>query len=102
MPTLRGNHINQRYIDMPNGERIGIHVVTAVGATDSFTVPDLANTTSEAAVKHLRRNGQSEVTLSTSGNVVTITGTTGETYVIVSLHAIGNRNYHPETSSEVR
>jgi hypothetical protein len=102
MATLTGDKIQQRFIDLPNGERIGIHVVTAVGAIDSFTVPDLANTTSEAAVKHLRRYDQDEVALTTSGNVVSIVGTKGETYVLVSLHARGNRNYHPETSSEVR
>lgn len=77
----------QNYVDLPDGKMFGLHVVTLQSASDTITVPDLANTTSGASVKHMRRQGQAALTVTNSGNTVTIAGgTKGDQAVIVSFH----------------
>lgn len=86
----------QTYIDLADGKVIGIHVVELQSSSDTITVPNLDNTTSGAAVKQLRKNGQGALTVTSSGNTVTIAGgSAGDEVVLVSLHQ-SKRNFIPE------
>lgn len=86
----------QQYVDLADGKFLGIHVVELKSASDTITLPNLDNTTSGAAIKQLRKNGQSALTVTSSGNTVTIAGgSAGDEVVLTSLHQ-SKRNYIPE------
>jgi hypothetical protein len=90
-------HPQQKYLDLPDGKVLGIHVVELLSASDDFTVPTLDNSTAGASVSQLRRNGQAAVTVSNSdANTVTVVGgSAGDEVVITTLHQ-SRRNYIPE------
>jgi uncharacterized heparinase superfamily protein len=84
--------IRQQFTDLSNNALIGIHVLKLASASDTFTVPNLADTTSGASVKQLERSGDATVTVTNSGNTVTIAGgAAGNEVLICSVHA-GNQN----------
>lgn len=88
----------QTYVALKNGtgKVLGIHEVTLKSSSDTITVPTLDNSTSGASAAHLRFSGQSALTITTSGNTVTIAnGSAGDEAVIVTLHT-NRRNIIPE------
>jgi hypothetical protein len=88
----------QRFYDTSKGEKIGIHIVTLTSASDTITVPTLADgTTNNTSARQLNRSGQSSVTITNTANVITIAGgSAGEEVVIVTLHPQGLRTYVAE------
>lgn len=91
--------ISQRFYDLNDRARgltIGVHVLKLQSSSDTFTVPDLADSTSGVSVKQLERAADATVTVTNSGNTVTLaSGTAGDEVVIVSLHQ-GRVNYNEE------
>ncbi len=77
----------QQFVDLRNGTRVGIHLVTPVSTSDTFTVPDFANTTATVSVATLRRADGNTATVTSDGaNTVTVVGTAGSQILIVSVH----------------
>lgn len=82
----------QQFVDMRDGSIIGIHKLKLLSASDTFTVPNLANTTSSASSDQVRDAGEGAVTVSDNGTrTITLTGgTAGNTCTIVSHHRFVN------------
>lgn len=77
----------QHFVDLRDGSIIGIHKVKLVTTSDTVTVPDLANTTSNASSDQIRNAGEVAATVTDNGNnTVTIVGTVGETVTLVTHH----------------
>lgn len=86
----------QVFVDLRDGTQIGIHKVTLASTSDTFTVPPLANTTSNASSAQVRDQNENAVTVTDDGsNTVTLaSGTAGETATVVTQHR--NINYGKE------
>ena len=98
MATL--DNFFQRFISLPDGKKLGIHIVVLRSSSDSFTVPKLDNSSSGLAVKQLVKNGDSALTI-TNSDAYTVTvagGTEGAEVVIATLHEEARLNYVPETA----
>ncbi len=66
---------------------IGLSTVTLVSASDTVTVPRLANTASNASSAQVRDAGEAAATVTDDGvNTVTIVGTAGNKVTLVTLH----------------
>lgn len=77
----------QQFVDLKNGTIVGIHLFTPVSSSDTFTVPDFANTTATVSVATLRRADGNTATVTSDGaNTVTVAGTAGNQVLIVSVH----------------
>jgi hypothetical protein len=78
----------QKYVQLPDGTVIGIHRVTLLSASDTFSVPDLADPSNAGrSAAQLRRAGDTSVTVSTTGaNTITLAGTAGTQCTVVSWH----------------
>lgn len=82
----------QQFVDLRDGSIIGIHKLKLLSTSDTFTVPDLANTTSSASSDQIRDAGEASVTVSDNGNnTITLTGgVAGNTCTVVSHHRFIN------------
>ena len=100
-PTL------QQYVDLRNGTTIGIHFVTPVTTSDTFTVPKLAQrTTDSVSSATLRRsdaftatitdNASTADTTASGGNTVTVAGTIGQQVVVLTIHSARGVNFGDE------
>lgn len=105
MATIN-NFITQEYVDLKNGMTVGIHVFKPLSTSDTFTVPELDNSSSPLAVRHLAKSGQTAVTLvTTDAYTVTINASaaqvaaTDNEIVVVTLHKQGRKNFTPENAS---
>ena len=77
----------QQFVDLRNGTIVGIHLVTPVSSSDTFTVPDFASTTATVSVATLRRADGNTATVTSDGaNTVTVVGTAGSQVLIASAH----------------
>lgn len=95
MATIRPDY--QNYVDTKEGTTIGIHLVTPVTTSDTFTVPTLANSTANASSATLRRADGNTATITNDGaNTVTVAGTVGSTVLVVTVHPARMVNYGPE------
>ena len=84
--------LSQRFIHYSNQFMLGVHEVKLTAASDTFTVPSLADSTSGVSCKQLERSGDPTVTVANSNAfTVTLTGVINDEVVIVTIHA-GNRN----------
>lgn len=84
--------ISQSFHDQTNQFLVGVTVVKLTAASDSFTVPRLADSTSGLSCKQLERSGDATVTVANSDAfTVTLVGTINDEVVIATIHA-GNRN----------
>jgi hypothetical protein len=84
--------VSQHFFDETNQYLVGVHRVQLTAASDSFTVPRLADSAAGVSCKQLERSGDSTVTVSNSDAfTVTLVGTIGDDVVIATIHA-GNRN----------
>lgn len=85
--------------DKTRGVVIGLHTLKLLSASDTFTVPTLADVTSGVSVKQLERAGDPTVTVTNSTFTVTIAGgAAGDEVMIVTVHQ-GNMNSNPEVAS---
>jgi len=89
--------ISQEFYELnAPGLVVGMSTLRLVSASDTFTVPGLADTASGVSVKQLERANDPTVTVTSSGFTVTLAGgTAGDTVLIVHLHQ-GRRDYNPE------
>lgn len=95
MATIRP--IYQQYVDTKEGTTIGIHLVTPVTTSDTFTVPTLASSTVNVSSAILRRADGNTATITNDGaNTITVAGTVGDTVLVVSVHPARVNNYGPE------
>lgn len=89
----------QNYTDTKTGTTIGIHIVTPVTTSDTFTVPMLANSTVNVSSATLRRADGNTATVTNDGaNTITVAGTVGDTVLIVTVHPARVGNYGPEVA----
>lgn len=66
---------------------IGVSNVTLVSASDTVTVPRLANTAANASSAQVRDAGEAAVTVTDDGvNTVTLVGTAGNKVTLITLH----------------
>jgi hypothetical protein len=82
----------QQFVDLRDGSIIGIHKLKLLSTSDTFTVPNLANTSSSASSDQIRDAGESSVTVTDNGdNTVTLaSGTIGSKVTIVTHHRFIN------------
>jgi hypothetical protein len=82
----------QQFVDLRDGSIIGIHKLKLLSASDTFTVPNLANTSSSASSDQIRDTSEASVTVSDNGTrTITLTGgVAGNTCTIVSHHRFVN------------
>ena len=84
--------ISQHFHDETNQFLVGVHRVRLTAASDSFTVPRLADSTAGVSCKQLERANDPTVTVSNSDAfTVTLVGTIDQEVVIATMHE-GNRN----------
>ena len=77
----------QRSVDVEKGHIVTITSVTLLTASDTVTVPVLADTASGVSVKQLERSGDSTVTVTSSGTTVTLAGgAAGDKVTLASIH----------------
>lgn len=88
---------SQRFLDGPGDSfMVGLTVLTLTAASDTLTVPDLADSTAGVSCKQLERSGDPTVTVSNSNvNTVTLTGAIDDEIVLATIHARG-RNHMEE------
>lgn len=66
---------------------IGVSNVTLVSASDTVTVPRLANGTANASSAQVRDAGEAAVTVTDDGSfTVTLVGTAGQKVTLITLH----------------
>lgn len=89
--------ISQRFLDGPGDTfMVGLTVCRLTAASDTLTVPDLADSTSGVSCKQLERSGDPTVTVANSSvNTVTLTGSVDDEIVVATIHARG-RNHMEE------
>ena len=81
----------QDVVDLKNGTIVLITLFTPVSTSDTFTVPDFANSTATVSVATLRRADGNTATVTSDGaNTVTVAGTAGQQVLIVSAHSFLN------------
>jgi len=82
----------QQFVDLRDGSIIGIHKLTLQSSSDTFTVPDLANTTASASADQIRDANENSVTVTDDGaNTVTLaSGTAGDTVTVATHHRFTN------------
>jgi hypothetical protein len=79
--------LSQKYVDIDRGLKLGIHTCKLVSASDTITVPQLAETTANRSSAQLRRYGDASCTVTDDADdQVTLVGTRGSTVLIVTLH----------------
>lgn len=86
----------QVFVDLRNGWQVGIHVLTLVSSSDTFTVPRLGQrTTASVAAEQIRREGDTSAVTVTddattqTGNTNTVTltgGSRNDTILICTVH----------------
>lgn len=88
----------QRFEDLRDGSTIGIHKLTLQSSSDTFTVPALANTTSNASSAQVRGANESSVTVTDDGsNTVTVAGgSAGDKVTVVTHHGAAQVNFGAE------
>lgn len=87
----------QRFDDLRDGSTIGVTKVTLVSASDTITVPKLANTTNSASSAQIRGANEAAATVTDDGtNTVTIVGTAGEKATVVTHHGRDQVNFGAE------
>ena len=87
----------QRFDDLRDGTTICVTKVTLVSASDTITVPTLANTTASASSAQVRAAGEVAATVTDDGaNTVTIVGVAGDKATIATLHGPANVNFGSE------
>ena len=94
--------VQQQFVDLKNGTTVGIHVVNLVSASDTITVPKLAQTaTDDVSAATLRRADANTATItddanSGSSNTVTCVGTAGQQILVVTVHGPNVINFGDE------
>jgi len=84
--------LSQHFHDESNQFLVGVTRVRLTVASDSFTVPRLADSTAGKSCKQIERANEPTVTVSNSDAfTVTLVGTIDDDVVITTMHA-GNRN----------
>lgn len=79
--------IAQKYTNLLPNILVGMHYLMLVSASDTFTVPKLANTTVNVSTSTLRLADGNTVTVTNDGaDTVTLVGTPGQTVLVVSVH----------------
>lgn len=87
----------QRFDDLRDGTTLCVTKVTLVSASDTITVPTLANTNSNASSAQLRAAGEVAATVTDDGaNTVTIVGVAGDKATIATLHGPAQLNFGAE------
>ena len=87
----------QRFHDEKIGFNIGVSRVTLLSASDTITVPTLANTNSNASSAQVRGPNEAAATVTDDGaNTVTIVGTAGNTVTVVTIHGPDVVNFGAE------
>lgn len=77
----------QQIFDLRNGTQLILSKITLLTASDTVTVPKLANTTASASSRQVRDAGEAAATVTDDGaNTITVVGTAGNTVNLVSLH----------------
>lgn len=89
--------VKQEFVDQ-KGFTIGIHRLVIQSSSDTFTVPQLANSTASASSAQIRGAGEGAVTVTDdAANTVTLaSGTVGGTVTIVTHHGPSLINYGAE------
>lgn len=86
----------QEFVDM-KGFTIGIHRCDLVSASDTLTVPLLANSTASASSAQVRDTNESAATVTDDGaNTVTIVGTAGDRITVITIHGSSLINFGAE------
>ena len=87
----------QRFDDLRDGTTLAVTKVTLVSASDTITVPTLANTTSNASSAQIRGANEAAATVTDDGaNTVTLVGTVGNKVTVVTLHGRDVVNFGAE------
>ena len=77
----------QKYVNLLPNIIVGIHLLELVSASDTFTVPKLANTTANTSSATLRLADGNTVTVTNDGaDTITLVGTAGQSVLVVSAH----------------
>ena len=78
----------QRFEDQKVGYIVGITEVVIVSSSDTITVPQLANSTTNRSAAQLRRENDSAVTVTDDADdqVTLASGTVGDAVIILTLH----------------
>jgi hypothetical protein len=97
---------HQKYVDLPDGKMIGIHVFEPTATSHSVTVPELADTTAGESVAQLNKYGQTALgtaPTTTGSYTVTLTLTaaelvdaTNDEIIFVTNHAARKGNFLSE------
>lgn len=86
----------QKFEDM-RGFTIGISKVKLLSASDTLTVPTLANSNANASSAQVRGANEAAATVTDDGaNTVTIVGTVGEEVTVVTQHGPSLVNHGAE------
>lgn len=81
----------QMFVEVTPGITVGLHLVTPVSASDTITVPNFAqSTTNSVSSRELRLATGNSATVTdnatTPGNTVTLVGTAGAQVLIATVH----------------
>lgn len=78
----------QAQLDLRDGKTLLVTKLTLVSTSDTFTIPNTADSTNGNSVAQVLDVGDTSVTVTQSSNTVTLAGKAGDKVTIVSLHPI--------------